>query len=70
MSSAWLAVARTGSPNHPDLPRWEPFTVARRATMIFDDDCHVADDPRRALREAWLDVPEYLPARTEGRRTQ
>jgi para-nitrobenzyl esterase len=48
MSSAWVAFARTGDPNHPGLPKWTPYDNTRRATMIFDDECKVVDDPHGA----------------------
>ena len=39
MSDAWVAFARTGDPNHPGLPRWDPFTPATTATMSFGSRC-------------------------------
>ena len=45
MSGAWVAFARTGDPNHPGLPKWSPYDNTRRATMIFNDQCKMADDP-------------------------
>jgi para-nitrobenzyl esterase len=45
MSSAWVAFARTGDPNHPGLPKWTPYDNTRRATMVFNDQCRVVDDP-------------------------
>jgi para-nitrobenzyl esterase len=45
MSSAWVAFARTGDPNHPGLPKWSPYDNTRRATMIFNDQCKLVDDP-------------------------
>ncbi len=36
IAGAWAAFARTGDPNHAGLPRWEKYSVARKATMIFD----------------------------------
>jgi para-nitrobenzyl esterase len=35
VSQAWVNFARTGSPSQPGLA-WKPYTVAGRATMIFD----------------------------------
>ncbi len=53
MSGAWAAFARTGNPNHKGLVNWPAFTVDKRATMIFDNQCKVVNDPygeeRRAL---------------------
>ena len=45
MSNAWVAFARTGDPNHAGLPHWVPFDNTRRATMIFNDECKIVDDP-------------------------
>jgi para-nitrobenzyl esterase len=53
MSEAWLAFARTGDPNHPGLPSWPTYDPDRRATMLFDTDCRIADDPDAEERRAW-----------------
>jgi para-nitrobenzyl esterase len=53
VSEAWLAFARHGDPNHGGLPAWPPYDTARRATMLFDVDCRVADDPDGEERRAW-----------------
>ena len=53
MSDAWIAFARNGDPNHPDLPKWSPYSLDERATMIFDDECTVIADPFREQRLAW-----------------
>ncbi|HEX3814404.1 MAG TPA: carboxylesterase family protein [Mycobacteriales bacterium] len=46
ISAAWAAFARTGDPNHPELPRWEPY-LPHRDTMLFDLDTR----PVRGHRE-------------------
>ena len=51
-SSAWVAFARTGDPNHPGLPKWAPYSTAQRATMIFNNDCAAVNDPRKEERLA------------------
>ena len=48
MSRAWVAFARTGNPNHSGLPQWAPYDNMRRATMIFDNQCKLVDDPHGA----------------------
>ncbi len=67
MQAALIAFARSGrpdGPNGPDgdpgnasLPRWDPYTLPRRATMIFDVSSRLADDPRGAERRLFAKVP-------------
>jgi para-nitrobenzyl esterase len=45
MSRAWIAFARAGDPNHSGLPKWDPYSLNERATMIFDYDCKAVNDP-------------------------
>jgi para-nitrobenzyl esterase len=52
MSRAWAAFARGGDPNHPALPRWEPFTAGERATMMLNTECRLVRDPYRDERLA------------------
>ncbi len=52
MSGAWAAFARTGNPNHKGIPKWTPFTLDKRTTMIWNNECRVADDPFREERLA------------------
>ncbi len=43
---AWIAFARSGNPNHAGLPSWTPYEAATRPTMVFDDACRLALDPK------------------------
>lgn len=52
VSDAWIAFARTGNPNTPKLPRWPIFDVANRATMVFNNESRVVNDPLREERFA------------------
>lgn len=45
VSDAWIHFARTGDPNHPNIPQWTPFDAASVPTMIFDDQVRVALNP-------------------------
>jgi para-nitrobenzyl esterase len=57
VSGAWAAFARTGNPNHLGLPDWPAYTTSERATMIFNDECKVANDPGKAERLAMNALP-------------
>lgn len=52
MSATWAAFARTGNPNHKGIPKWAPFTLDRRTTMIWNNESRVVDDPFREERLA------------------
>lgn len=45
MSTAWVSFARTGNPNHPGLPHWEPFTDGERAVMDFNEVSKLRHNP-------------------------
>jgi len=45
MADAWIAFARTGNPNTSALPQWPTYDPQSRATMIFDLDPQVVNDP-------------------------
>jgi para-nitrobenzyl esterase len=53
MSDAWVAFARTGSPNTPALPHWPPYSLAARPTLAFNIKSRVVDDYGRRAREFW-----------------
>jgi para-nitrobenzyl esterase len=57
MSEAFLAFARTGDPNCKAIPRWEPYDLPRRQTMVFDAPPRLVDDPRGAERRLFEKVP-------------
>ncbi len=50
---AWVRFATDGNPNHgglPDWPRWDPSS---RPTMLFDDECRVANSPGASEISLW-----------------
>jgi para-nitrobenzyl esterase len=61
MSRAWIAFARSGDPNVEGLPAWPPFDTERRATMVFDNESRVVDDPRGRERRLFGQVPYVQP---------
>lgn len=46
MTDAWVAFARHGNPNHPNMPRWDPVGL-ETPTMIFGDKTVQAFAPDR-----------------------
>jgi para-nitrobenzyl esterase len=50
-SGAWAAFARSGNPSQPGLA-WPAYTPAARATMVFDRETRVVNDPSRDERVA------------------
>jgi len=57
MQNALLTFARAGDPNYPGLARWQPYSLSRRETMIFDVESRLEDDPRGAERRLFASVP-------------
>jgi para-nitrobenzyl esterase len=55
ISQAWIGFARTGDPNHGGLPKWAPFTTARRTTMVFNNFSEAKDDPDGAELKALME---------------
>lgn len=52
-SEAWISFARSGAPGHPRLPAWPAYEPGKRATMIFDNEPHLVNDPNGAARIFW-----------------
>lgn len=61
MADALLAFARTGDPNHPGLPRWTPYSLERRETMVLDHASRMEDDPRGDERRFFGRIPYIQP---------
>jgi para-nitrobenzyl esterase len=53
VSGTWAAVARTGDPNGAGLPRWEPYRLPERPTLVIDDESRLASDPAAEERQLW-----------------
>jgi para-nitrobenzyl esterase len=60
VSEAWIAFARTGNPSHPAIPKWEPYNLKSRPTMILDVPCRLENDPARVELDAWKGM-EVIP---------
>ena len=47
---AIVAFTKTGNPAHPGLPDWPTYDSERRATMMFDSQTVLVDDPEKERR--------------------
>jgi para-nitrobenzyl esterase len=56
-ASAWVSLAKTCNPNNAKTPNWPAYDSAKRATMIFDNETRVENDPRAEIRKFWQDMP-------------
>jgi para-nitrobenzyl esterase len=56
MSTLWTSFAHNNHPGAPGLPTWPRYDLKRRATMIIDVKCRIADDPDREIREMWASL--------------
>ncbi len=56
-ATAWVAMAKNGNPNCPKVPNWPAYDANTRATMIFDHEVRVENDPRGEIRRFWAEMP-------------
>ena len=49
MCDSWVNFAKTGDPNAPGLPHWDPYTGPGGAIMDFDNTCTIKYDYDREL---------------------
>lgn len=53
---AWTSFARTGNPNHSGIPKWPQYDIKKRATLVFDKEIKIWDDPLKKEREMWYEM--------------
>jgi para-nitrobenzyl esterase len=51
---SWISFAKSGNPNHENLPTWPGYTGEKRATMILGEECRVSNAPYDEERKAWI----------------
>jgi para-nitrobenzyl esterase len=56
MSPAFAAFARSGKPDHKNIPHWTRYTLEKRETMIFDIPPRLASDPQMKERALWTEA--------------
>jgi len=56
MLRAWIAFARSGDPTIPEIPTWPRYDLEQRATMIFDRESTIQNDPNARARQIWANV--------------
>jgi len=56
-ASSWIAMAKNADPNISNIPKWPAYDSNKRATMIFDREVRVENDPRSEIRKFWADMP-------------
>jgi para-nitrobenzyl esterase len=49
-SEAFVRFVHDADPSHADLPKWQPYSVDERATMVFNVQPEVEYDPRAEVR--------------------
>jgi para-nitrobenzyl esterase len=56
IQQAWIAFARDGNPAIPELPTWPRYDLEQRATMLFDWESTVQNDPNTRARQIWANA--------------
>jgi para-nitrobenzyl esterase len=59
MADTWIAFARTGNPNNPAIPQWQPYDLQSRPVMVFDLEPEVVNDARGPQRALFDDSTAY-----------
>ena len=57
ITAAWIAFARSSSPNAAGLPSWPRYDTRSRSTMLFGAAGRAVNDPASAERQAFAALP-------------
>jgi para-nitrobenzyl esterase len=66
ISGAWVKFARTGDPGGLGVAPWPSYNLKSRATMVFDRESHLENDPASEERAVLELCAPYVPAVGEG----
>ncbi len=53
MMDCWINFARTGNPNHDNIPKLPSYDSKDRSTIVFDKEITIEKDPMGKERAAW-----------------
>jgi len=53
MMDAWTSFARSGNPNHKNLPTWHKFTLGTREHLVFGTEIKAVENPYAARDILW-----------------
>ncbi len=56
MMDTWISFARNGNPNNAGIPPFPPYDTEKRATIIFDKEIKIVEDPYGHERAVWSDL--------------
>jgi para-nitrobenzyl esterase len=56
-ATSWVSMAKNANPNCSKVPNWPGYDAKMRATMIFDKETRVENDPRSEIRKLWAEMP-------------
>lgn len=56
-ANTWVSMAKNANPNNPKIPNWPGYDASARATMVFDREVRVENDPRSEMRKFWAEMP-------------
>ncbi|MGH1471417.1 MAG: carboxylesterase/lipase family protein [Cellvibrionaceae bacterium] len=57
MANSWIAFAKQGDPNNDSIPKWRPYDLKNRLTMMFDVPSYLENDPHKKERLFMADYP-------------
>jgi para-nitrobenzyl esterase len=61
VSEMFIQFAKTGAPQHPQIPSWPQYRADTRSTLIVDLPLRVEQDPRGPERRLFADSPYRQP---------
>jgi len=57
MMDSWISFARSGNPNHNEIPPWSTYSIDTRDTLLIGEDIKIEKDPLRTERLAMKELP-------------